>query len=110
MADDARMSAVPSTVFPAPDLENRRRSVRRTYAEAAWISSADAVDEGETLDATTVNLSRHGVRFDIHQPLPLGGCYRIELATSDQKLNNEIRIVSSQPTSTGRFSIGAAFC
>lgn len=110
MTDDVRMSAVPSAVFPAPDHENRRRSVRRPYAMEAWISSPTATDEAEILEANAVNLSRHGVRFEMNQTLPVGCFYRIELGMGDQKLNTEIRIVSSRQTGTGRFSIGAAFC
>jgi hypothetical protein len=90
--------------------ENRRRSDRRPYVIEAWVSSPTATNPADKLEATAVNMSRHGICFDMDASLPVGCFYRIEVGIGEQRLNAEVRIISSRQTASHTYSIGAAFC
>lgn len=90
--------------------DNRRRSLRSPYCIEAWISSPTATEGEERLEARAVNLSRHGIRFDMNLPLPVGCFFMIEVGMGDQRIRSEIRIVSCKQVDANRHSIGATFC
>jgi hypothetical protein len=110
MVDDRGMTSASATGLPTTTPENRRRSLRKPYCIEAWLSSPTAGEGDERLEARAVNLSRHGIRFDTSQPLPVGCFYMIEVGMGEQRIHSEIRIVSSRQVDTNRHSIGAAFC
>ncbi len=90
--------------------DNRRRSAREPYVIQAWVSSPTASPDEAPLEALAVNLSRHGIRFDMKAPLPVGCFYMIEVGLGDHRIHTEIRIVSCRQVDTNRHSIGATFC
>ncbi len=90
--------------------EERRRSVRYPRVADAWIWSPTATDEEERLEVTAVNLSRHGVAFDLDTPVATGSFQMIEIALGEQRLVSEIRIVSCRKLENGQYEVGAAFC
>jgi len=93
------------------DGEERRRSVRYPRVADAWIWSPTADDPVEQrLEVTAVNLSRHGVAFDLDRPIASGSFQMIEIALGEQRLVSEIRIVSCRKLDNGQFEVGAAFC
>jgi hypothetical protein len=94
---------------PEPQ-ENRRRSNRWPYVIEAWVSSPTATDPADKLEATAVNLSRHGICFDVDASLPVGCFYRIEVGIGEQRLNAEVRIISTRASGPNTYTIGAAFC
>ncbi len=102
-------SAVTRQDTPADSNENRRRSERRPYVIEAFLSSPTAVEPVQRIEATAVNLSRHGIAFDIEQPLPTGCFYTIEVGMGDQRLVAEVRIVSCRQTDENIYAIGASF-
>jgi len=90
--------------------DNRRRSAREPYVIQAWVSSPTASPGEAPLEALAVNLSRHGIRFDMKAPLPVGCFYMIEVGLGEHRIHTEIRVVSSHQVDTHRHSIGATFC
>jgi hypothetical protein len=116
-ADEGDMSRFTAAVtgptladVPDSTVENRRRSPRRPYVIEAWVSSPTAVDESERMEATAVNLSRHGICFDMKQDLPVGCFYTIEVGMGEQRLIAEVRIISCRQVTEKTWTIGAAFC
>jgi hypothetical protein len=57
-----------------------------------------------------MNLSRHGVGFELAKPIPEHTFYNIEIAMGDQRLTSEIRIVTCQKSDHGTWQVGAEFC
>jgi hypothetical protein len=89
---------------------DRRRSERRPYIIEAWISSPTAKSAEDRLVATSVNISRHGVAFEIESELPIHAYHVIEIGYGDQRLVSEIRTVSCRKAPSGNFEVGAEFC
>ena len=90
--------------------EERRRSVRHPRVADAWIWSPTADASDARQEVTAVNLSRHGVAFDLEHPVPSGSFQMIEIALGEQRLVSEIRIISCRQLDNGQFEVGAAFC
>jgi hypothetical protein len=88
---------------------DRRRSPRKSHIIEAWISSPTAKAEGERLEVTAIDLSKHGVAFDTLFPLPVHAFFVIEIGFGDQRLCCEIRTVSCRPMGQRLFHIGAEF-
>lgn len=91
--------------------EERRRSVRYPRVADAWIWSPTAANpEDERQEVTAVNLSRHGVAFDLAHPVASGSFQVIEIALGEQRLVSEIRLISCRKLEDGQYEVGAAFC
>jgi hypothetical protein len=86
----------------------RRRSARTPHACEAWLSSPTATDPADRVEVTTLNLSRHGVCFEIPVAVPTGAYYILRVGVGPQKINSEIRILSCRPSDQS-FKIGAEF-
>jgi hypothetical protein len=95
-----------------PDSEKRererRRSNRTPHTCEAWLSSPTATDPADRVEVTTLNLSRHGVCFEIPVPVPTGAYYILRVGVGPQKINSEIRILSCRAGDES-FKIGAEF-
>ena len=90
---------------------NRRRSERVPKVLDAWICSPTATNAMEEREeVTTVNLSRHGVAFQLSHQVPTGAFYVIQVGIGAQEVVSEIRIVSCRQVEAGRFEVGAEFC
>src|SRR5688572_28262018 len=88
----------------------RRRCPRTAHVAEAWITSPTATSPDERIDVTSMNLSRHGVGFELARAIPEGTFYVIEIGMGDQRLTSEIRIVSCQKSDHGTWEVGAEFC
>jgi hypothetical protein len=115
-----KRAGVQSRLFP-PDIRSmslkfasaekeRRRSERKAHVVEAFIVSPTAVDASERIEITSVNLSRHGVAFDVTQALAKKTYYKIEIEMGEQRLVSEIRIVACRAIENGVYQIGAEFC
>jgi len=93
-----------------PDESDRRRSIRVPHVVEAWISSPTDFDKTQQMEVCSVNLSRHGVAFDIKQNVATGSFWVIEIGFGDQRMISEVRIVSCRKTESGLFEVGAEFC
>lgn len=100
-----------STLQSEPTLGfDRRRSARRPHIAGAWICSPTAVNpELDRIEVTSLNLSRHGVAFELPCTLPEGAFFTIEIGVGDQRLCSEVKIVSIRRIEKGHFAIGAEF-
>lgn len=90
--------------------EERRRSVRQPQVVEAWVNSPTASDDGQALPAMSLNISRHGVAFMLNQELPIGAFFTIDITLGEQRIVNEIRIISCRADGLGQYEIGAEFC
>jgi hypothetical protein len=114
-AQPKRASAPAPTRAPAPaptpaPTVDRRRSARAAHVAEAWIASPTATSTSERIEVTSINLSRHGIGFELATPLPEHTFYSIEIAMADQRLVSEIRIVSCRKSDHGTWEVGAEFC
>ncbi len=89
---------------------NRRRSVRKPHVAEAWICSPTATSLDAKIEVIAINLSRHGVAFELSTPLATGAFHAMEIGVGDQRLISEIRIVSCRKTENGKYEVGAEFC
>ncbi len=90
--------------------QERRRSERRPHIVEAWVWSPTAIDPMDREEVTTVDLSRHGVAFNLPQSLPAGSFHMIEIGIGEQKIVAEIRIVTCRELENGLHQVGAEFC
>ena len=104
------MSAPGTHPSAAQPLLDRRRSHRKPHLAQAFIASPTATNPAERIEVATLNLSRHGVAFELARPVPEHTFYNIEIAMGDQRLLSEIKIISCQKTDHGAWQIGAEFC
>ena len=88
---------------------DRRRSTRRPHVAEAWVASPTATRPDDKLEVTALNLSRHGVAFELPEPLPEGSFYVVEIGVGDQRLSSEVRIISCRKVD-GVYEVGAEFC
>ena len=88
---------------------DRRRSTRKPHVAEAWVASPTATDPDDKLEVTALNLSRHGVAFELPKPLPEGAFYIMEIGVGDQRLSSEVRIISCRKVE-GVYEVGAEFC
>ena len=87
----------------------RRRSPREPYIIESFLSSPTAPRNAPRIEATSVNLSRHGVGFETLRPLPVDAFYSLEIGFGAQRLVTEVRIVSCRETDHDNYAIGAEF-
>ena len=107
------MVRTPEQKLPAstPPEKDRRRSGRKPEVLHAWICSPTATNPAEERqEVTAVNLSRHGVAFALHHPVPTGAFYAMEIGMGRQKVVSEVRIISCRKAENHRFEVGAEFC
>jgi hypothetical protein len=103
-------ASLPSdAVISGPNAE-RRRSPRKPHVAEAWISSPTATSPEERIEVTSMNLSRHGIGFELARQVPEHTFYAIEIGMGEQRLVSEIRIVSCRKSDHGTWEIGAEFC
>jgi hypothetical protein len=88
---------------------DRRRSTRKPHVAEAWVASPTATRPDDKLEVTALNLSRHGVAFELPRPLPEGSFYVMEIGVGDQRLTSEVRIISCRKVD-GVYAVGAEFC
>src|SRR5260221_2400157 len=89
---------------------DRRRSTRTPQVVEAWIVSPTATRLDERREVQSLNLSRHGVGFEIATAMPEGSFYVMEIGVGDQRLRSEVRIISCRRGAAGVYEIGAEFC
>src|SRR3954463_13027370 len=89
---------------------DRRRSARVPHVCESWISSPTATDPEDKQEVTAVNISRHGVGFELAKAMPVGAFYVIEIGVGEQRLRSEVRLVSCKRNEAGMFEVGAEFC
>ena len=88
---------------------DRRRSSRKPHVAEAWVSSPTATRADDRVEVTALNLSRHGVAFEVPTPRPEGSFYIVEVGVGEQRLSSEIRIISCRKVE-GVYEVGAEFC
>ena len=89
---------------------DRRRSPRTPHVAEAWIASPTATNPEERIEVTSMNLSRHGVGFELARAIPENTFYVIEIGMGEQRIVSEIRIVSCAKSDHGSWEVGAEFC
>jgi hypothetical protein len=89
---------------------DRRRSERVPHVCEAWLSSPTATSADDKLEVTSLNISRHGVGFELATALPVGTFYVIEIGVGNQRLCSEIRLVACKKQESGLYEVGAEFC
>ncbi|HEX4124875.1 MAG TPA: PilZ domain-containing protein [Tepidisphaeraceae bacterium] len=87
---------------------NRRRSERRAYVVEAWLASPTATNPKDRHEVVGVNISRHGVAFELPVAVATGAYFIFEVAYGAQQLKSEVRILSCKKHD-GRYRIGAEF-
>jgi hypothetical protein len=111
LADKIGMGTYLKPARPRTDTDSdRRRSARRPHVAEAWVVSPTATRAEERLEVRSLNLSRHGVMFELDAPLAESSFYMFEVGVGDQKLCSEIRIISCLKNKTGDYEVGAEFC
>ncbi len=99
---------MPSSPAAEPRKDNRRRSERKPYAVKAWLSSPTAKDPKDRHEVVGVNISRHGVAFELPVAVPTGAFYIFQVGYGTQHLKSEVRILSCKKHED-RYRIGAEF-
>ena len=101
-----------SSVKPPPrDSErDRRRSARTPHIVQAWVFSPTATRDDERREVQALNLSRHGVGFEVPSPMPIDSFFIVEIGVGEQRLRSEVRIISCKRNGAGAFEVGAEFC
>jgi hypothetical protein len=89
---------------------DRRRSARRAHVVRGWVVSPTATRADERREVRGLNLSRHGVGFELATPMPVGTFVAMEIGVGDQRLRSEVRIISCRQGASGAYEIGAEFC
>lgn len=90
--------------------EDRRRSKRKPHVIEAWIWSPTSTNLNDKEEVRAVNLSRHGVGFQIEREIPVAHFMMIEIGMGNQKVSSEVRIISCRECEDGKFEVGAEFC
>jgi len=91
------------------EVPERRRSPRIHHIIEAYVSSPTAGPNEPRTEATSVNLSRHGIGFETLAPLTVNAHYLLEIGLDDQRLDVEVRVVSCNKTDHDNYYIGAEF-
>jgi PilZ domain len=99
---------MPSSPAAEAHKNNRRRSERKPYAVEAWLSSPTAKDPKDRHEVIGVNISRHGVAFELPVAVPTGAYFIFEVGYGAQQLRSEVRILSCKKHEE-RYRIGAEF-
>ncbi len=92
--------------------DERRRGDRKPCVCDAWVFSPTATSEDDKIEVLGLNLSRHGVAFDVAAPLAVGSFMKIELDIGEQRIVNEIRIIRCEKSAANpvRHHVGGEFC
>jgi hypothetical protein len=86
----------------------RRRSSRRQLQMKAFLSSPTG---GRRIAVESVDLSKHGIGLRLAQPIASGTYHVLELDLGDQKLVNEVLVLScAAEGAEGTYHIHARFC
>jgi len=93
-----------------PSEDDRRRSTRVPHVAEAWVCSPTDFDQEDKIEVRAVNLSRHGLAFDLDTDMATGSFKTIEIGIGDQRVRSEIRIISCRQTDEGHYEVGAEFC
>ena len=91
------------------EVPERRRSPRIHHIMETYVSSPTASPDEPRMEATSVNLSRHGIGFETIEPLAINAYYMLEIGLDDQRLEVEVRVVSCNKTDHENYYIGAEF-
>jgi len=89
---------------------DRRRSARLPHIAEAWVVSPTATRDEERLEVQSLNLSRHGVMFELNAPLAVSSFYLFDVGVGEQQMRSEIRIISCAKNEAGAYEVGAEFC
>jgi len=89
---------------------DRRRSERQPHVAEAWLSSPTSTAPEDRIEVTSLNISRHGVAFEVPKALPTGQYYVMEIGVGNQRLVSEVRVVSCRRDDHMKYEIGADFC
>ena len=108
--DKLRMATTAQPLISDARGFDRRRSLRKPHVAEAWICSPTATRPEEKVEVTAINLSRHGVAFEIPKNLPTDTFYVMEVGVGDQRLVSEVRIISCRKAENGNYEVGAEFC
>jgi hypothetical protein len=92
-----------------PESRERRRSHRAPCICEAWLSSPTSRDPADRVEVTTLNLSRHGVAFELPVAVPTGAYFLLRFTIGPQQISSEIRILTCRAGDES-FQIGAEFC
>src|ERR1700712_5784174 len=90
-------------------IENRRRSERRPHVAEAWLASPTSSDPSDRLEVSSLNLSKHGIAFEVPVAIPTGSYYRLQLGMGMQRMTTEVRIISCRAGDASHY-VGAEFC
>lgn len=93
-----------------PSEDDRRRSTRVPHVAEAWVCSPTDFELEHKTEVRAVNLSRHGLAFDVDSPMATGSFKVIEIGIGDQTVRSEIRIISCRQTNERHYEVGAEFC
>lgn len=88
---------------------DRRRSERKPHVCEAWIGSPTGSND-DRVEIVSVNVSRHGVAFEIDRELVVGTFHAIEIGLGAQRMCGEIRVISCRQDGDGNYAVGAEFC
>ena len=88
----------------------RRRSARTAHVVQAWVFSPTATREDDRREVQALNLSRHGVGFEVPTAMPVDSFFMVEIGVGEQRLRSEVRIISCKRNEAGVFEVGAEFC
>jgi hypothetical protein len=88
-------------------LAERRRSLRQTHVAPATVSSPTG---GHRIEVLSMDLSKHGVRLQVGQPIASGTFQRLEMEASDLPVVREVRILSCRLQPDGSYQVHAEFC
>ncbi len=120
---------MPATLAPSaavaelePELKNRRVTKRRPHVASVRVACPTARPRPSHLpadadfcpydsrEATSVNVSRHGLCLTIDRPLPIGAFQVVELCIGGSEVRSEVRITRCEPIDEGTYEVGAIFC
>jgi hypothetical protein len=100
---------MPSSPTAEAPGKNRRRSERKPYIVEAWLSSPTAKNPKDRHEVVGVNISRHGIAFELPMAVATGAYFIFEVGYGPQQLRSEVRILSCKKHEA-RYRIGAEFC
>jgi hypothetical protein len=106
-ADKSDMKKPPTP--PTPDVEDRRRSPRKTVASTAFIWSPTTKDPSKRISVSTVNVSSKGVAFDSPSAIAVHAYYMIEIENAETRMTREIRTNRCQKVTDCKYRVAANF-
>jgi hypothetical protein len=88
--------------------KDRRRSPREKCMLASTLAHRD--DPEDSREVLALDMSRHGVGFQLHDAITIGESYVMEIGFGPQSLNAEVQVISCRKLPNGRYAVGAEFC